>query len=263
MKAIKAYFCFFSRHPILFNLLLLCLYYIPIPFIVLEEQLTLSHYYLSPYTFLIVHVVFIFHVVLIYSVADEYITRDKSDFGGFENYDNEWFRVLILEGGKKVILTKPLWGKGEVYVVSDPTIRIYYSRKDSELEYTFSIQGKYKNSCLTFPVTIKLKFSNDFDKMEVFNVLLSHYQKNKDESKYLSLESYVRDVFYRFNNPFKDKFNELVELFSKKEISEPVLMDGLIEMLIFPEGLFSNIEDVQLCLGEPKISSCKGITCES
>lgn len=251
MKAIKGYFLFFSQHPIFYNLI----WFIPCIMAVVVFMDT-ENFNVRGWYGLVLSGLFIGHVIIIYMISGKFITRVSNEL--FGDGENEWFRAVLLKNGEKIILNKPIWAKGAEYFVSRPS-NFYSSTK--EMSCTSWIQGRYKNSLVSFSVNIKHKLNRDFDKIEVFEALLADCLKNKSENDWLYLDLYINRIFIKTNERFQPKIDELVGKYSRREISEPELMDQLIDVIIFPERLFTNIEDVQLCLGNPTFSSCKGVSC--
>lgn len=251
MKAIKGYFLFFSQHPVLYNLV----WFLPSIFIfgfLKDGDPNIKEWYGWALLGL-----FIGHIILIYIVAGKFILISQNQVNLWDD-SNEWLRVAVLEDNQKVILTKPIWAKGVVYFVERPR-NLYFLEK--EITCTSGIEGRYKNSSVSFPVTIKHVLSGDFDKMEVFEALLADQLKRKSKDEWLCLDEYIKSIFIKLNQSYQPLIDESVGKYARREISEPELMDQLIDVIIFPERLFSNVEDVKLCLGNPTFSSCKGMSC--
>jgi hypothetical protein len=75
----------------------------------------------------------------------------------------------------------------------------------------------------------------------------------------LFMGDFIEYVFKKFNEKFQSKFDELTGKYALMKISQPYLLSEIIEVIIFPERIFSNVKNVKLCLGNPTFSSCKGM----
>lgn len=184
------------------------------------------------------------------------ITREKYESG-----------IMVEQKGGMVILNKPLWAKGVVYRITTKFRKSSWSRgysNDSNdklvdfLELQTKVSGKYKNSVVEIPVTIELYTEKEFNPIEVFEKMRPRL---KEDETILNLGEYLQDVFKRINQGSQEKIQELIISYVEMKISESALVSEVIDLLIFPEKPFSNVENVKICLGAPTTSSCKGMVC--
>lgn len=194
-------------------------------------------------------VITVANIILTYNVRDKYITFHDDE----ENY---WRLILITDNDERIIVENPIWKKGKEYFLLKPYD--YHSKSDLETSAVTDIQGKYKNTTLTIPVTITLVLDKKFDELELFNLLHNYFPENKK----LSIRDYIQDVLRKFNVDNQDNINEIMSRYARKLISEPELLNEIVENLIFPERLFENVIDTKTCVKEVTFSSCKGMTCE-
>lgn len=256
MKILKGYFLFFSEHPIAYNLIGIALNLIYL-MIVCANSPDQEHFS-APKFYHLINIVFVLNTILIYVVSNKFITRKRNDeFSAFEEHSSEWFRIIILKNGERIILDKPFWGKGKVYFVdSNGSV---YDEKEGHISFKVSINGKYKNSNMSIPVSVTLKLNTICDKKEIFKALFIKCFEDNKEDNFLLLDEYLKFIFKKFNEKFQPKFDELTGRYALMEISEPFLLSNIIDVIIFPERIFSNVENVEICLGDPKFSSCKGM----
>ena len=105
MKALKGYFLFFSEHPIAYNFIgiLLNLVYLAIIFAISPDQEDFS----APKFYHLINILFVLNIILIYFVSSKFITRKRNyEADEFEEYSSEWFRIIILENGEKIIISR-------------------------------------------------------------------------------------------------------------------------------------------------------------
>ncbi len=251
---IKSYFLFFSLSPIFFNVILFIIglmgYLIYASFS-MPSNSTLGDG-IFPWLFWSFAGIVLAHIFLIYFIMRKYISRGQ--YGLFDDSRN-WFCGLITKDGRKIILDKPMWLKGKKFEVSEPN---HYFTGSKTWNVSTLVHGKYKNSQVSIPVTLRFILSSEFDKQEVFSALA---KDQPDNSVHMSIDHYTQDVFKKFNERNQPVVDDAIKRYSERLISEPVLLDTIIEVLIFPERLFSNITDVNICLGHPDFSSCKGTSC--
>ncbi|MFA5644297.1 MAG: hypothetical protein WC928_02100 [Patescibacteria group bacterium] len=166
---------------------------------------------------------------------------------------------------EKINLQKPIWKKGIIYQIVTGWKGVaywHYSKNDENgnTEDVFVIEtevsGRHKNSTITIPVKIKIYTGEEFDPIEVFNKI----SPGPKETTIL-LGKYLQDFFVRINEKNQEGIQKLITEYAEMKISDSVLMSEIVDLLIFPEKLFSNIEDVQICLDTPITTSCKGMVC--
>ena len=261
MKQIKSYFLFFSEHPIMYNFFGIALNFIYLIVVNLANQ---DHVYpgelLAPKFYHLINGIFFFNIILVYLVSSKFITRKRNDVASdFEDYTDseEWFRAVVYKDGAVEIVDKPLWGKGKVYYVKDH--RSFY--RSDLFAFTQKLIGRYGNTNMTIDFSIKLEFDSPCDKKEIFQYLYQKHLQDKEDGQFLLLDNYINYVFKKFNDKLQPKLDELVTRYATREISEPYLLDQAIEMVTFPERIFSNIKNTKLCLNNLEFSSCKGVDC--
>lgn len=256
MKIVKGYFLFFSKHPIAYNFFgfLLNIGYL----LVMNIGSTDPEHLLVPKFFGLINIIFLLNVILVYFISSKFITRKRNEIqDGFEVNSSEWFRATVLKNGEKIVINKPLWSKEKVYFIPKP--RSMYEACGGSVSFNVDLKGRYKNSNMCIPVHITFELSDSFDKNEVFESLYNYHLTEKEKSGNLSLGSYVEYTFKKFNEKFQPDFDELTGRYALMEISEPYLLSNIIDMIIFPERLFTNVKNVKLCLDDPTFSSCKGM----
>ena len=256
MKWIKSYFLFFSLHPVLYSFLE------TISLVVLCALFGLFNLPVSGFLFFCSFLLFfILHISLVYYVSNKYIIRSKNEiFSEIDDHEKDWFRMVLLEDGRLFkLLTKPLWAKGKVFYVYAPRdYQLLFEKEIEKITCDLSLSGKYKNSTFSLPVRITLKLSGPLCKEEFFSVLLGVLS---GQTSVFLFEDYARIVFDRVNKPNQKKINEILGKYSRMEISQPAFLDEIVNVVVFPERIFSNVTDVSICLGNPVFSSCKGLSC--
>lgn len=202
----------------------------------------------------------LFLILLNYLVIHKYITRPNYYN---ENYNYPWFLVFINKQDKPIILSKPIWDKGRVFVVR--LFRYNYQDFGKELIFKTSIDGKYKNAVVKIPVTLSLILDGPFedrDKIKIFEILYN-YSSLEKKNKLIDLESYIIKKFKSINSENLKFANEIINKYAEQKITEPKLLSKIINLLVFPEKPIPNVVDVNICLSEPIYSSCRGMSCGS
>ncbi len=268
MNVIKKYFLFFAPHPILYNFIawigamatLIFLNWINGHFDNQPDFMSSTPSevsLMSDAQFWVTSLSFVANIFLCYLILARNIIRPEYAWD-----DNDYFcRVALFPDGHFVIVEKAIWAQAE-------EINIRKIRDHSSYHETFECKtgcgGNYKNARVSIPVTLTFKLSGPFNKEELFTSLqkesLERYQKQLDV---LDLDDYIKSVFKKMNLSNQPSIDRTIQAYAEQQISEPVLLDHVIEELIFPERLFSNIADVKICLGNPTHSSCKGMSCPS
>lgn len=238
----KRYFLLLSGAPILFNFLIV--FVVMVAFFIFTLSTALPSW-----TWIFLATIGA-HTLLVCFISSKYITRDDNLLS--DGYD-VMFKVLILKNGKKIIFEKPFWGKGKMYYIKHPAS---FQNDIKTLTVCTEVQGKHKNSTLHIPVSIKIIFNDAFNKLEIFDVL----RKSQPKKNELSLDEYVIDVFKKMNINNQGVINKNVEKHANLYISEPVLLNKISQVLIFPNKLFSNIKNIKIYLGSPTFFSCKELT---
>ncbi len=252
---IKKYFIFASEWPLIFSIL--TFFFIVVLFVIFyffagEEATNLA---IRKYGAIFI-VLFFVHMFLVYFIKHRYITIiEEDDY----NY-NALFFVLVTKEGKRMILTDPVWEKGEKYAViaNRNYLKIESCGADGETETKCFINGKYKNSLVSVPVILKLKYDGGLDRMDLFSLLL----KNNPDSKELHLDNYLNTVFKKVNEPNQSKFDEIISRYAQLKISDAEFLSELLDVVEFPERIFHYVTDTKICLGNPVASACKGVMCE-
>ena len=149
-------------------------------------------------------------------------------------------------------------GKGKKYFIISPN-SFHYGGNDYEPIFGTEISASYKSSHITIPVRLKFKVNGEFDGLKLFDTL----RKEQPDTEHLMLDEYVINVFKKLNQPGQEAIDRAAEEYAKMEISAPELLSRVIELVYFPENIFPNVTDVQICLGQPETSSCKGMACGS
>jgi len=257
---IKKYFLFFSQCPVWFSLapwgimfLLLVAFMIIGAMIVgadTMEKILEDFFTLMKIPLLIFLGATIGHIFLIYWVINKYVTLPE---------DVCLCHLLVSDDGRdKMIVEAPVWAKGRNYYI-EKYQRSRWSSREKYFCVSTTIQGGYKNALVEIPVKLELELNGEFNFIKVFEELI----KSQKQSECLSIEKYIIDVFEKMNQKGQDKINQAVGEYAETKISEPALLARIIEELIFPENLFSNVKDTKICLGDPVASACKGMACSS
>lgn len=257
MKLIKAYFLFFSEHPILYNFIGFALNLLSLMIVNHNHH---GDQFGIPSYFNLLNLLFVVNIILVYVVSNKYITRARNEIASAseEYFRNEWFRGVVYGDGTIDIVKKSLWGKGRIYYVLDT-----YSERSYNDKFTFNqkLKGRYGNTNMSINVSIKLEFDSSCDEKEIFQRLYERSLQDKESVKFksLSLDDYVDYVFKKFNDKLQPELDALVTKYALREVSEPYVLDKATDMIIFPERIFSNVKNVKLCLSNLEFSSCKGM----
>jgi hypothetical protein len=263
-KIVRNYFLFFSRHPIWFHfwpiasVLLFITFFDLIFNCTADGNLSDSAIWKSipgRYIFLF-FVVVIAHIISIYLIASVFITRKMNDILDPEYCCNE---AVLLSDGTVIALGGPIWAQGKKYYF-DSDAQLWHFRNGFKVQTV--IIGKYGNSSITLPVTLDIKTNAHFNELEVFKVLIKEQPGDDGVTRSsVSMKNYIINVFAKVNKGNQEVINWAAGKYSQRLMSEPQLLNEIIEVLIFPERIFSNVEDVKICLGSPTFSSCKGMSC--
>jgi len=258
---IKSYFLFFSSHPILYNIGIVALTIIGA--LIASGFMGMDRLnQLIPGRLIAIFMGAVaLHIILIYSVAGVWITRPVGQ--GFDLFgdDDNLFSVLVTSEGQRIVLYRSIWKKGTRYSVGKPGdfSRFFVVHTD--------ITGKHGNSSVNIPVSLQFNTDkgsllgygvNPEMELEIFESLLQDQDKEN-----LNVEHYVRNVFGKLNESQKEAIDQVVAEYVQMEISTPEFLNRIINLVVFPERLFSWITSVKVCLGEPTFSSCKGMSCDN
>lgn len=255
-KLLKKYFLFFAPHPIFYSLVPATVITILV-YLINDGAPNLNKDMLS---FLLVSMLIrtVLHAVIVYLVIIKFITREGfSLIEAGEEYDDSRIRFITTKAGLNIVYTGPVWGKGKKRYIQMPK---YYHMNNMNITASTGISGQFENSQMSVPVTIKLILEHEFDKDEVVEELIG----GSLGCEYYSFESYLISVFQKINQKYnQEKINTITAKYAKRELSEPEMLNELINVLFFPEKIFSNVKEVKICIGSPSFSSCKGTSCET
>jgi|GEM_PF-2055318 hypothetical protein len=268
---IKQYFLFFSRAPFTFSLLIFFIEAIAaIIYLGLDEEA--ANIFIIKYAWIFIAITF-GNMCLVYFIKFNYITDDDSDRAPIR-----LFSVLVTKDNEKIIITEPIWKTGVKYIITRENfdlsinLREYnYDLKVEELNGTTktycSITGKYKNSLVKVPVILTLKYDGAFDKIELFDMLVKNCSPWERcgciiTTKELSLNDYLKVAFKKANERNQPKFDEIISRYAQLLISDAEFLNELLDVVEFPERLFSCVVDTKICLDNPETSACKGVMCE-
>lgn len=250
MKLIKKYFLLFSPAPFIINFVI---------FVVMLMGVAIWGLITSPNGYdatpMVQKVSFLLPILIVGNIILCYIIRSK--YITFDDDERDKHRLVLVTEEERTIVKKPLWKKGEEYFLINPYK--YYGWDNSEVCVATNIKGAYKNTTMIMPVTLTLKLDKPFDELELFNLLHDKFPQEKK----LEIGAYVQDVFHKFNVNNQDKINDIMGCYAQKLISEPELLNQIVENIFFPEKLFDNVIDTTICVKEVTFSSCKGMTCET
>lgn len=253
-KIVKSYFLFFSEHPIMYNFIGIALNFIYLT--VVNHDAGPLKDVSAPKFYHLINIIFFLNIILVYFVSSRFITRKRNDIAsGFEDYTDreEWFRAVVSENGEIIIVDKPIWGKGKVFFVRNP-------HEDFEqFNFIQDLKGRYRNTNMNIKVSIELESDLPCDKKEIFKCMHNRYLEENKTGNCLLLNNYMDYVFKKFNDKLQPELDLLANRYALREISEPYVLDKVIDMLVFPEKIFSHVKNVKLCLGNLKFSSCKGM----
>ncbi len=279
-KMIRSHFLFFAEKPGEKTFLILCALLLVglILFSVLagpgdmpkdwiEKKLTLSMLFGGGIPLL--------NLILVLSVRERFITIPPKT----SRYDSAFLQIIhqtkhgqvaVKQKGEKIIIDEPVWAKGIIYQLkTEDAQSAWYNKENPEgseenievsvLRVNTKVSGKYRNSVITIPVWIHIHTNAKkfFNPIEVFKKIAGE----DPESETLFLPRYIREVFEKINQKNQPEIQRLITEYVEMKISESVLIGEVIDLLIFPERPFSNVENVQICLGAPTTSSCKGMVC--
>ncbi|MDA3802630.1 MAG: hypothetical protein PF488_01890 [Patescibacteria group bacterium] len=187
------------------------------------------------------------------------------------------FTILLTEKGEKIEFKENVWAKGKIFVIK-PGQMFGYSkyRENKVFDFQTTITSQWKNTFICIPVIIKLKLSDMFDPIEVFDALyeksgeindqLGDWQKCKSEHKgveFLYIDSYFEYLFQKINKKNQKEFDLICAKFASKKISKSYLLDNILDVVLFPERPLSNIKDVKISLKKPSKSDYKVIACKN
>lgn len=190
------------------------------------------------------------HTILAYSIRSKYIT--------FDNDEGNYWLLILITNGERVVVEKPVWKKGEKYFLANP-YKNGCVLDDSQVCTATCIKGQYKNTTMTMSITLTLRLNKAFDELELFNILHDKFPQKKR----LNIKDYIQDVFQKFNVKNQDKINEIMKQYTQKSISEPEMLNQVADNIFFPERLFDNVVDTEICVEKIAFSSCKGMSCGS
>lgn len=252
---VKSYFCLMARAPFLIMFALSALVFVTIAFGALalysdDSGSVPSSIIFKPFGIYLIFAVL--HIVVNYKIREKYITYTDDD----ESY--VLFAVLVTKDGRRIIITKPIWEKGELYLIK-LQYKNYFCYPEDNLIFHLSIDSRFRHSTISVPIEIEIEMKSDFDKLELFNSLLKN---NTRDGKIFLVEDFFEKSFEKLNESNKEKFDQLVSEYGKKNISESELLDQIIEILIFPDIPSSGFETKKICLKAPKVSACKSGACE-
>jgi len=239
---VKGYFLLFSYGPFVISSILavLALFIIAITGTCLGEEYLnqVSHwYYWGTFGGIFVN------MLLVYTIRSAYITMYDDDDVDDRHYS---FSILVTKDGQKIIVTKPIWRTGKQYFIN------------TRAEFKSSVNGKFKNSLVSIPMSLSLKSNEKFDKLNLFDVLV----KDQPHDDNLCLGVYMLNIFEKVNKSSQSKIDNIIGEYAQLKISDAELLNQVIEVLDFPEKLFPNVSDAKICLDPPTSSACKGTSCE-
>jgi len=252
---IKKYFLFASDWPFYFSIVIAIISAISLAIFYFFSGEEATNLMLHKYGLIFI-IVFLVNMFLIYFIKYQYITIIEDDDANY----NALFFVLVTKEGKRIILTKPVWEKGKKYSITANRnyLSMFSHGADGETETECFINGKYKNSLVSVPVILKLKYDGVVDRMELFSLLV----KNIPNSQELSLNNYLEIIFKKVNEPNQAKFDEIISRYAQLTISDAEFLSEILDVVEFPERIFPYVTDTKICLGNPKTSACKGVMCE-
>lgn len=228
-KFVKDYFCFWnfalgSMHFIFFFLILISSW-------IINDVFDLGMSFSTP--FIIAFFITLGHFIIALTLRLIYIEMPDDELR-YPNYE-----ILVVNEQPK-ILYRPTWGKGRRYVVEGTKISDY----KAVLEY--EITCDYGKTTVSVPLIVTLNFKESFNKIEVFNALLTA-QKSTDT---LYLKTYVKSFIH-----LDSEINTATAEYVLGEISCPTFLNRIANFITFPEKPFSNVESVNIHLKEPEFSA--------
>jgi len=249
---IKKYFLLLSEGPFIISVMIFVIALIASA-VYLGINEAAANIFIHKYAWIFLGGIFV-NMCLAYFIREKYITT-------VGDYDyNTFFSVLVTKEGKRIILVESVWEKGKQYAITANRnyLSMTASNMDGETQTGCSINGKYKNSLVSAPVILKLKYYGVIDRMELFSLLI----KNIPDSEELSLNIYLEMVFKKVNEPNQAKFDEIISRYAQLTISDADFLSELLDVVEFPERIFPCVTDTKICLGNPETSACKGMMCE-
>ncbi len=258
-KLVKNYFLFFAAHPILYSflpaiLITLLVYFMKDGAPSLTAQETLVYLLVSILARTGIHAIIVYSVIIIFITRERFCLLDDSN--GSRRYNDSRIRFIVTKDGLNMFYDKAIWGKGEKRYVIMPR---YYGENNLEVFVTTNISGKYENSTMYVSVTIKLSLGCKFDRDEVITKLSKHYSSKK----HCCLDDYFVSVFKKTNQRIQDKVSSITAEYALQNISEPEMLNELVNILVFPNKVFSNIANVKISVSSPFFSSYKKMRYEA
>lgn len=243
---IKQYFLFFSEGPFIISTLILVVAIIATAVcLVINENA--ANTFLNKRAIIFVVIIFI-NMCLAYFIRKKYITIPGDDDYG----DIVLFYVLVTKTGKTMILDKPVWEKGKKYTII--ANKDYLQVSDSysvhgNTKTNCCIEGKYKNSLVSVPVILELKYDGIVDRIELFSILVKNIPISKDSNyQELSLDDYLKIVFKKVNEPNQSNFDEIINLYAQLKISSEEFLNEILDLVCFPEKIFPCITNTKIRL---------------
>lgn len=248
-KFLKNYFLFFAAHPIFYSLILATIAII-ITYLWTGKTLPKESELKEP--LIMVFVLMCIHATIVYIVIKKYITRNVKLWIEYLDDKHSYFFSYVSVNGKNIIFSRPIWIKGEVTYIHLPENYRYFNEKG--LFAWFSVDYKllcnYKNLLITVPVNILVNLNDKFNKSEVLTALT----KNGDVFSTNSIDLYLAYCFKTINQECQVELNELAKKLAERTISELDFLGGVINLISFPEKIFSNVKNTNIRVNNPTIS---------
>jgi len=265
---IKQYFLFFSDWQLIVYVIVLMVSAVAMGIfaVINEEAATI---FFKKYILIYVAAILI-NALLTYIIKSAYITPYDASGSPIR-----LFAVLVTEKCEKKIITKSVWEKGVKYIITRNNfdLSMHPDGLKGKTKTNCHIAGKYKNSLVVVPVTLALKYDGEVDQLSLFYLLLKnhpdcegHYSDNiKKTLLYheLSFDDYLEETFAKLNEKNQSKFDEIISRYAQLTISDAEFLSELLDVVEFPERIFSCITDTKICLGTPETSACKGVMCKT
>jgi hypothetical protein len=254
-KFLKGYFLFFAAHPIFYSLVLATMAII-IAYLWTGAPLPQEGEPNKP--LIIVLTVMCLHATIVYVVISKYITRNVKLWIEYSDEDSILFSYVSTKNGKNIIFSKPIWLKGEVTYVHRPSNYHYFNNASLNEIGRFTVKTElicnYKNLTVSVPVALSITLDDKFNKSEVLTALT----KNGKVFTTNNIDCYLSYCFRTINKERQDQFDELAKRLAERNLSELDFLGEVMNLISFPEKLFSNFKKTSIKVGNPTIACEKG-----
>lgn len=192
------------------------------------------------------------HAILAAILKDKFITYPLADYIGHGH------TFIKADDGNFTSLRFSIWGKTKRYSINRypyPLWAFENCLKDTP-EFEISIDGKHKNIHVKVPGIIFMKLSDQFNDLELFNLLYKNQATGEEKDGHVfSLQKYVVDSFRQANKDSQKVIDNIVKEFFENNLSSVEMLAQIQVLIKLPEKLFSNVASIHIRLDNPTYTS--------